>query len=124
MKRLSFRRSIRTALSVVLACMLSLGLIPAVNAEDMVAEEKPVLNGGVYEIATAEQLLYLSQNYGAEDCPKEATYKLTADIDMSLVTNYKPIGSVFNPGPEGIWRAWRKAGEGFVRRILPNDLFV
>lgn len=52
MKRLSFRRSIRTALSVVLACMLSLGLIPAVNAEDMVAEEKPVLNGGVYEIAT------------------------------------------------------------------------
>ena len=95
MKRLSFRRSIRTALSVVLACMLSLGLIPAVNAEDMVAEEKPVLNGGVYEIATAEQLLYLSQNYGAEDCPKEATYKLTADIDMSLVTNYKPIGRFY-----------------------------
>ena len=95
MKRLSFRRSIRTALSVVLACMLSLGLIPAVNAEDMVAEEKPVLNGGVYEIATAEQLLYLSQNYGAEDCPKEATYKLTSDIDMSLVTNYKPIGRFY-----------------------------
>ncbi len=90
-----FKRFGKTVLSVLLVSILCFSSIFVAMAEELIAEEKPVLNGDVYEIATAEQLLYLSQNYGTDDCPKTATYMLTADIDMSNITNFKPIGRFY-----------------------------
>lgn len=91
------QHQLKTVLSVIMLCLFCLQLLPTqiAAAADQIAEEKPLLNNGVYEISDAEQLLYLSQNYGSDDCPKEATYQLTADIDMSLVTNFKPIGRFY-----------------------------
>ncbi|MBW7452467.1 S-layer homology domain-containing protein [Paenibacillus sepulcri] len=82
-------------LVVVLLLSFFANFSSKVYAEEVIAEDKPVLNNGIYEISNPEQLLYISQNFGDPDIPKDGYYKLMNDIDMKLITNFEPFGRFY-----------------------------
>lgn len=83
----------RTSSLLIALVLLISGLVAAPPASaDPVVEAPVVAADGAYEISTAGQLLFLSHNYGTDEAPESATYRLTADIDMAGVTDYRPFG--------------------------------
>lgn len=86
----------RRILSLLLVLMLLLPAPFSLMAENAEKPDKPVLTAeGVYEISTPAQFLFLSRNYGSEDCPGNGYYQLTQDLDMSGISDYKPFGRFY-----------------------------
>ena len=71
-------------LSLFLIAVMVLGMVPAV------AFAAPAESSGVYQIGTAEDLLWFAQEVNGGNTAISAV--LTADIDMSAVTAWPGIG--------------------------------
>ena len=89
----------RRMLSLLLVIALAVGMLPVFAAAETTAPTQD--DNGVYEISTPEQLLWFAQqvNSGNNNAIKG---KLTADIDMSGVSNWPGIGLE----PTYDWRGW------------------
>ena len=75
----------RRLLSLLLALVLVLGMLPAV------AFAAPAQSSGVYQIGTAEDLLWFAQQVNGGQTKLSGV--LTADIDLSSTANWPGIGS-------------------------------
>lgn len=58
---------------------------------------------GQYEISKPEHLMYMSKNYGKKDIPKNGTYILTNDIDMTGIQGFTPMGKDKENGFAGVF---------------------
>ncbi len=87
------RRKITKGLVLALVALMLLAALFAATAINARASgSEPEIVDGVYQIGTADELIWFSNlvNSGTYD----ADAVLTADIDMSGVTDYVPIGNV------------------------------
>ena len=75
-------------LALILTVVMVLGMVPTVA---LAAAEEPSQIDGVYQIGTAEQLLWFAQEVNGGNAAINAV--LTADIDMSDVKDWPGIGA-------------------------------
>ncbi|MEU6646878.1 metallophosphoesterase family protein [Saccharomonospora sp. NPDC046836] len=68
--------------------------VPPPAPEQVHDEDYPPLVDGTYEISTAAQLMYLSNNLGNgfDKLPADGDYRLTADIDLQRLRGFRPLG--------------------------------
>lgn len=78
----------RRMLSLLLVMVMVLGMLPTV------AFAAPTESSGVYQIGTAEELLWFAQEVNGGNTGISGV--LTADIDMSAVANWPGIGTATN----------------------------
>ena len=76
-------------LSLLLAMVLLLGILPVTT---LAAE--PVMSDGIYQIGTAEDLLWFAETVNGGETGLKAV--LTADIDLSSTANWPGIGTDTN----------------------------
>ncbi len=75
--------------AAILAVAFALG---AFAAWAQVAPVAPPKNAqGAYELSKPEHLLYMGENFGKAEVPRDGRYVLVADIDMDGVKGYVPI---------------------------------
>lgn len=85
----------KRALSLLLTAAMLLSMCTTLSfAKDETRGVPPTYNAatGKYEIATADQLLYLSGTW-KDGAPRDGDYVLTTDIDMKGIEGFKPIAS-------------------------------
>lgn len=99
----------RRMLSLLLVIALGVGMLPVFAAAETTAPAQD--DNGVYEISTPEQLLWFAQqvNSGNNNAIKG---KLTADIDMSGVSNWPGIGGAPSYDDRGVITGIGKAFAG------------
>ena len=78
----------RRMLSLLLVMVMVLGMLPTI------AFAAPIESSGVYQIGTAEELLWFAQEVNGGNTGISGV--LTADIDMSAVANWPGIGTATN----------------------------
>ena len=78
----------RRMLSLLLVMVMVLGMLPTI------AFAAPIESSGVYQIGTAEDLLWFAQEVNGGNTGISGV--LTADIDMSAVANWPGIGTATN----------------------------
>lgn len=78
----------RRMLSLLLVMVMVLGMLPTI------AFAAPIESSGVYQIGTAEDLLWFAQEVNSGNTGISGV--LTADIDMSAVANWPGIGTATN----------------------------
>lgn len=78
----------RRMLSLLLVMVMVLGMLPTI------AFAAPTESSGVYQIGTAEELLWFAQEVNGGNTGISGV--LTADIDMSAVANWPGIGTATN----------------------------
>ena len=79
----------RRMLSLLLIAVVVLGMLPTTVLA------APAQNGGIYQISTAEDLLWFAQKVNAGGTGIKGM--LTADIDLSDVSDWPGIGTTSNP---------------------------
>ena len=79
----------RRMLSLLLIAVMVLGMLPTV------AFAAPAQNGGIYQISTAEDLLWFAQEVNAGGTGIKGM--LAADIDLSDVSDWPGIGTESKP---------------------------
>ena len=79
----------RRMLSLLLVMVMVLGMLPTI------AFAAPIESSGVYQIGTAEDLLWFAQEVNGGNTGISGV--LTADIDMSAVANWPGIGTNHKP---------------------------
>ena len=80
----------KKAISLLLAMVLLLGILPV----GVWAAEAPAESNGVYQIGTPEELLWFAEQVNGGETGISAV--LTADIDLSGVSNWPGIGTESN----------------------------
>ena len=78
----------RRMLSLLLVMVMVLGMLPTI------AFAAPIESSGVYQIGTAEDLLWFAQEVNGGNTGISGV--LTADIDMSAVANWPGVGTATN----------------------------
>ena len=79
----------RRILSLLLIAAMVLGMLPTI------AMAAPAESSGVYQIGTAEDLLWFAQEVNGGNTGISG--KLTADIDLSTISNWPGIGTSEKP---------------------------
>lgn len=106
----------RRMLSLLLIAVVMLGMLPTTVLAALAQ------NGGIYQISTAEDLLWFAQEVNAGGTGIKGM--LTADIDLSDVSDWPGIGTTSNPFTLTFVDGF-KAGSNFkvvAQQILSQDL--
>lgn len=87
------KTKMKRMLSWLAVLVLVLGMLPV-----SVFAAEPAQNGGIYQISTAADLLWFAQEVNAGGTGIKG--KLTADIDLSNVSDWPGIGTSAKPFAE------------------------
>lgn len=87
------KTKMKRMLSWLAVLVLVLGMLPV-----SVFAAEPAQNGGIYQISTAADLLWFAQEVNAGSTGIKG--KLTADIDLSNVSDWSGIGTSAKPFAE------------------------